>query len=213
MHCGFGALIFSLALLVNGASASSSCNQGTVTCCFTVERAFLQLFVNEQEITSQVLPGDINSAYNIAVTKTVTFTEPTVQSVIAFKGLNTNEVNFEKGFSLACVSTNPNSPWNFVSATNADWKSVISLSYYDDIFPDQWYSINYNGSIISVTVDTKLQFALDVNAGCGAAINNADHLRVGPMYRPYFTFRKVVDGTCGTFGPTVSPTNPTMVTS
>lgn len=131
------------------------CEPSMVTCCFSIEQTFLQLYINDEEVTHLVEPtsgfGQVN------VTKTITFQEPLEQNVtIAFKGYYYQE-HRQPSFAITCWSTNPDSSWNRVETVfnrsaplDEQWRSVISTSAIHDQFPSDWYRQSLNVSSVTL---------------------------------------------------------------
>ena len=87
---------------------SPTCNLGTVTCCFSVDMEFIQLFVDDEEITYLVQNQTNFSKRNKA--KVVSFLEPPEIAVFGLVGLQTDEILLPK-FEVACICTRPGCSW------------------------------------------------------------------------------------------------------
>ena len=206
-----GFLVAALLLIGSPKALAATCVPGTVTCCFSIEQEFVQMYVNEQDITHLVQPAD--GYANTSVVKTVTFTEPSATNVtIAIKGKYTC---CQPSFAITCTSTRLDSPWNNVEATlNAStpvgdrWRSVLSTSSRADAFPSDWYRHDYNESaaiVYSVINSTSLiPFPSFPAPQCKPWSRRVRAQRTNT----FFTFRRYVTQSevCGTPSPTLDPT-------
>lgn len=121
------------------------CELRTVTCCFSTQQQFVQIYINEVDLTSQVTPqaGFTNSS----VTKKITFEEPIQAAAIAIKGFENNEILYGS-LMLSCRSTSPDSAWNFVSEVGtgeSSWKGIKALDRRTNSFPTDWFRNVYIG--------------------------------------------------------------------
>ncbi|KAH9254835.1 hypothetical protein BASA81_007085 [Batrachochytrium salamandrivorans] len=189
------------------------CIPGVVSCCFTLDNTFLELYVNERDVTALVTP--FGQFANSSAPKFVQFTEPSEPSaVIAFKGFENNELT-EAGIQLSCRSSRPGSAWNFVSSLSEGWRYVVSTTTSGDNLPIGWYSDTYSGlSKKAVTYSSNPRFKLNTD-DCGAVLAT-DMLRAeqGTPPRRFWAMRKrVMSNTtnCGTSSPTLPTPQPTFV--
>ena len=190
-------------------SSPTKCVPGIVTCCLTMQDTFVQLYVNDQDITSKVETAANFGNDNIA--KIVSFVEPSTDAIIALKGTHYTEVTFP-GLMLKCVCSRPGCAWNFDSSVSSGWFSIEPTDILTDSFPSNWFSPSFTGTTHAALLDTQTYYNLNTNV-CGS-INSAHRIRAYQKDPStlYFTMRKSVAGTnCGTNSPfsplpTTSPT-------
>jgi hypothetical protein len=184
-------------------SSPTPCVPGVVSCCLTGRQYLVQMFVNEVDVTGSLSPQ--NSMNDTAVTKTISFTEPSNIAVIGIKGFENNEL-YLASLMIRCECTRPNSPWNFASTPAYKWRSVLSSTTRDDSFPSDWYKLSSTGSLSAVVPITD-SYTMTSNGACGV-VNQTEKLRVpqGTPARFYWTMRLVVNQTvpCGTNSPTLT---------
>ena len=128
------------------------------------------------------------------MSKVLTFPEPSQASVLAIKGLQTNEFR-RGGLVLQCSCTRAESKWNFNASWNApEWRSVLPLSFTMNIFPPGWHTLNYSGPTTQPEVNSFGDLELNATM-CGFAVDSSSDNRMqSPSPARFFAFRRIVDG-------------------
>ncbi len=184
----------------------TQCIPGIVTCCFMGFAQIVKVYVNEVDVTAQVV-GLLSSGSS---NHTVTFTEPSETAVIGLK-LNDNSALSQSMVELICVCTRLGSPWNFDSspAGGGNWTSVhnVPISPSQDLMPAGWYSYYFTGNLNVTTAGTNTKRMAATVCGYGT---NSMRLQAATGYNTgYYTVRRTIvqPYICGTNGPTTfSPT-------
>jgi hypothetical protein len=189
----------------------SFCQTYLVTCCFTLNVQVIQFYVDQFDLTTQILPQ--SSLGNRLETKMVIFQEPDYPSVIAIKGYEQNEL-LTGSLLLKCISTNPNSGWNnLVSESSPEatgWKTVNALSKTEDEFPHCWYCNDYDGQQSQAVTSSS---SLTLNDTCGLIVlSNQIRPNQGSPQAKFWTVKKWVNSSTGCLR-TRNPTLPTSVPS
>jgi hypothetical protein len=162
-----------------------------VTCYFTTFQDILEVWLNEVDMTSEVV-GDLTNENEC---KTLTFEEnPEVSTVLlAIKCYENSELSRGK-LQLKCLSTYASSPWNQVlSITNTGWLGILSTgTFTEDLFPYNWYMYNYTGSFGGNIGNANADFlSLSI---CNVSQNLLANQGTGNSNR-YFTYRKYINTT------------------
>jgi len=168
-----------------------------VTCCFSVQQELLQIYIDEVDVSSDVVPNTTYAFENANVTKTYSFVEPTGFSAIAIKGYGINIIlgsNLISNVKLVCNSTNPASKWNFISLRGTgpeSWKTVLSTTALGDDLPPQWFNITYTGDKEPAGTDVS-EFNYDIDDSCGELAPAGVNVRPGNNFpiRRYWAMRK-----------------------
>jgi hypothetical protein len=175
----------------------SVCQPGTVTCCFTMHSALVQLYVDQVDVTAHVSPA--NAFAHTQTTKHLAFPEPSGPVAFAIKGFENNEVRLGV-MALRCQSTTPDSPWNFDSSPGTgplSWKSVEALDLRLNEFPPDWYVNEYTGRK-KPAEGGNLDATVQIDASCGPPPTHQVRGNQGNPASFFWTLRRYVNGTrCG----------------
>jgi hypothetical protein len=155
---------------------------------------FVQIFVDEEDLTSIVSPQE--SFADIDITKTITFPEPHGPAAIGIKGYEANEIIIAS-LMLRCESTTPGSKWNFVSERSTgleSWKTVAALDLRADSFPSDWFANDYTGEKKPVSWSSDTSYLIDNT--CGVPVSS-ERIRPnqGTPATHFWTVRKWIDQT------------------
>jgi hypothetical protein len=145
---------------------------GVVTCCFTANQEVLRLFINEQDVLSDVT-GNLSDVHS---SKTITFIEPKHDAAFAMIGAE-NQLGNTGSAMVQCKSTRRGSTWdNFqmtasVSNPLAVWRTwKATTANPDTAFPSYWYLNNVlpvnlatkGTTDVSYTINTDECYSVDV---------------------------------------------------
>ncbi len=183
----------SISPIIQPTSSPTLCAYHTVTCCFTMRERLVQLFVNETDITANVSSPE---NYGIeSIPKYVSFQEPINPAMFAVKGFENNEILIGS-MNLICKSTNVASRWNFVSNMSYPWKSVLSSSLSNDVFPPNWYS-NYNYTDLVTSAATAITPVVELNTTLCGPVNSTNTIQAyqSAPARRYWTLKLFVNQT------------------
>jgi hypothetical protein len=195
---------YSPTTLKPSATPTTVCQPGVVTCCFNAQMEIKQVFVGNTDRTVDVLPAGFLA--DTAVTKTLTFTEPSGLAVLAIKGFENNEI-LRGSLQLRCNASRADSRWNFETRPGDTlWRSVLAQDLRADVFPADWYSSAYTGGSRKAEVTTDAGYTLTNT--CGGAPPPQLRPHQGNPSSFYWTLRRIVNQTqCGTNAPTMPQGN------
>ncbi|KAH9253574.1 hypothetical protein BASA81_008410 [Batrachochytrium salamandrivorans] len=192
-------------------TSPTACVFSTVSCCFSLNEALVQVYLGDLDVSSHVVPQ--NGFTNRSVTKTLTFTEPSVPTVLAFKGYENNELVFAN-LMLRCQSTNPASKWNFVSLAGTGkegWKAVESTTVTGDDLPACWFCASYTGAQSPATAIVDNTYILSGTCGAPVMTQKVRAAQGGSPAKRYWGLKRLVDQTTSclvTHSPTTYRTIP-----
>ena len=172
-----------------------------VTCCFSGGDTWTEIWVDEEELTTNSTPPvPFNSSMSIYevpntfnLTYMVSFWEPDHVASIAIKGVGVKEI-IKGHLMLRCNCTNATSKWNFISIKQTgieSWKTVSALSQLTDSFPPQWYNNTYTGTGLAPPTTTTQLPTYSLNDKCGISSNQ---IRTSTAYtHAYWVFRRMIN--------------------
>ena len=163
----------------------------TVTCCFTVEQLWTEIWVDEEDITLNVVPSALTlsntTVSGYLTTYSVSFREPDHRASIAIKGHTFNEALYTPSMMLRCNTTNPNSAWNIISHRGTGINSWKIVTYAHP----EWYNNTYSGIGITTPAPpgTVSPNGYTISDNCGPV---SEYI-VYTLQIPTIIFRRMID--------------------
>lgn len=177
-------------------SPGQPCDFGTVTCCFAGLEEIVQVVVNNIDVTSSVV-GDLQ---DYSSTKSVSFPEPAVPAVLAFKLFSSNLV--AEDIEISCQASRAGSAWTFGGEVDPAWRFVNATGRTTNTFPSDvmlngFYGRSYSVQHLTVPLSMPQFSLLPATDNSVCSIPPSALVRPVPTSTQYNVVRKFVyDANC-----------------
>lgn len=176
-----------------GPTASPTlCVPGVVTCCIAADDEVVEIFVDDVNITSEMVVYDGGGAKDTYI---VQFVEPRSTSVFAFTG---HTASRDGSYAFHCMCTREESPWNMLTSfpPEADVVGPADASNYS--FPTGWRDVDYLGPFETLAVapanaSAELSNAATLLPQCAPATANFSAILIqGVFPQTFWAVRTIV---------------------